>query len=368
MRLLLITGSFPPQKCGVGDYCYSLTRALSKISDIKICVLTSATSGTVNAISGIEIHSVIKRWDIFDIKKIIGLIRNFSPDIVHIQYPTQGYRRQLLPDLLPLICFLMGAKIVQTWHEGFGWLRAPQFCMKAMVPGHFLVVRPRYRESLPFFMRWVLESRDIHFIPNASSVPKASLSNDERIALRTQTLKGQQRLVVFFGFVHPPKGVTLLFDIADPGSDHIVIAGEIDQAGKYKDEILKHCSSEPWVGKVTISGFLTAEAASKLLSVADAVILPFRMGGGEWNTSIHSAALQGTLVITTSQKKIGYDALNNIYYSKVDDVTSMKKALNDFAGTKRAHTSTMDNDQWKKIASDHYVIYKSTLAKNISGT
>jgi glycosyltransferase involved in cell wall biosynthesis len=367
VRLLLITGSFPPQKCGVGDYTFSLTRALAEIPDIKIGVLTSATPDMVNAKNGIEVYPIIKRWDISDVPKIIGLIRKWSPDIVHVQYPTQGYRRKLLPDLLPLICFLMGAKIVQTWHEGFGWLRAPQFFMKAMIPGSLLVVRPQYRESLPSFMRWVLESRDIHFIPNASSVPRASLSNDERIALRMQTLKGQQRLVVFFGFVHPPKGVTLLFDIADPSSDHVVIAGDIDQAGKYKDEIQQYCSSEPWLGKVTISGFLTAEAASKLLSVADAVILPFRTGGGEWNTSIHSAVLQGTLVITTSKNKIGYDILNNIHYSSIDDVASMKNALNDYAGTRRTHRLSMDDNQWKKIAYDHNVIYKSTLANKSSG-
>jgi hypothetical protein len=358
---MLITGSFPPQKCGVGDYSFNLAQALSGIPDIKVGVLTSDHQGAVKVSHGMEVFPIIKRWSLFEIPKIISIIRNWSPDIVHIQYPTQGYGRRLLPNLLPLICFLMGAKIVQTWHEGFGWLRAPQVLMKSMIPGSLVVVRPQYRRNLHPILRWILGSRELHFIRNASSVPRVSLSNDERTALRELNLKGQKRLIVFFGFVYQKKGVTLLFDIANPGSDHIVIAGEIDQAGEYKHEIMRRCSVEPWLGKVTITGFLASESVAKLLSVADAVVLPFRTGGGEWNTSIHSAILQGTFVITTSLVRSGYDISHNIYYSKIDDVDSMKKALDVYSGTKREYTIDIDKDDWLQIAADHHLIYKSIL-------
>jgi len=362
---MVITGSFPPQKCGVGDYTFSLTQELSGISDIKVGILTSAGQDPVSVSDGAEIFPIIKKWSFFEITKLIKFIRHWSPDIVHIQYPTQGYRQRLLSDLLPLICYLMGSKIVQTWHEGYGWLRTPQFLMKALIPSTLIVVRPQYREYLPPFMRWFLGRRKLQYIPNASSVPKASLSYDERIELRKQSLQGQKRLIVFFGFVYPKKGVTLIFDIADPNSDHIVIAGQIDQAGAYRDEVLRRCTSEPWLGKVTITGFISVESASRLLSVADAVILPFRTGGGEWNTSIHSAALQGTFVLTTSQLKNGYDPLHNIYYSKIDDVLSMKGALNIYAGVKINNRIKID-DEWKKMAAEHYVIYKSILTRNFS--
>jgi hypothetical protein len=211
-------------------------------------------------------------------------------------------------------------------------------------------------------MRWALWNKSVVFIQNASVIPRNDLSEQEKSTLKERYLKEQKRLIVFFGFVHPHKGVELLFDIADPASDHIVIAGEMGEGGDYQQEIMRRASAEPWLGKVTTTGFLPPGDVAGLLAVADAVILPFRDGGGEWNTSIHGATLQGTIVITTSQSRNGYDKKHHVYYAKVDDVQEMRSVLEVYAGRRREYDAHPDSNAWRQIAAEHHSLYEHLLA------
>lgn len=361
MRVLLVTGSFPPMRCGVGDYSYSLAKALAVAPEIHVGVLTSVSGGKMGKIDGIEIFPVIKKWGLIEALKIIKIIRHWSPDIVHIQYPTQGYSNGFLPWVLPIIAFMLRKKVVQTWHEGYGRRSAPKLLLKAIIPGGLVVVRPQYKDSLPISLRWALWNKQYVFIRNASPFPKIDLDEKTKVDLREQYLKGQKRLIVFFGFVYPNKGAELLFEIADPDSDQIVIAGEIVEASEYQQKIMKLATAKPWLGKVTVTGFLLPADIAALLAISDAVVLPYRVGGGEWNTSIHAAVLQGTFVITTSMSRHGYDEKLNTFYAKVDEVQEMKSALDTYSGTRRKNDPYFDRDEWKEIANKHISLYRALL-------
>lgn len=364
MRVLLVTGSFPPMRCGVGDYTYSLAEALAVDPAVHVGVLTSISGGeTTGKAAEIEIFPVTKNWSLSEALKVIKIILHWSPDIVHIQYPTQGYDNGLLPWVLPMISFLMGKKVVQTWHEGYGRRDAPKLFLKSVVPGGLVFVRPQYEKNLHPHLRWALWKKKTVLIPNASAIPRVDLDEREKDVLKKKYLKKQKRLVVFFGFVYPHKGVELLFEIADPASDQIVIAGEIAEEGVCRHEIMRRASTESWSGKVTITGFLPAIDVAALLAVADAVILPFRSGGGEWNTSIHGAVLNGAFVITTSLTQKGYDKKRNVYFAKVDDIQEMRLALAVYAGTRREYHADIDRDEWRQIADKHRALYESLLSE-----
>ncbi|MCU0666041.1 MAG: glycosyltransferase family 4 protein [Candidatus Omnitrophica bacterium] len=358
MRVLLVTGSYPPMKCGVGDYTYNLAQALAVNHEIQVGVLTSAINGTINKVAGVEIFPIIKKWGIAETLKVIKVIKRWSPDIVHIQYPTQGYGNVLLPWLLPVISFLMGKKVVQTWHEIYVLRNAPKVFLKSIIPGGLVFVRPRYIESLHFIMRWALWGKKTATIQNASSIPCVNLDETEKSQLKKQYLKTQKRLVVFSGFIYPHKGIELLFEIANPATDQIVIAGEDVKETGYLPEIIKRVSLGLWSEKVTFTGFLPAQGLAALLAVADAVILPFRNGAGEWNTSIHAAVLNRAFVITTSLTQRGYDRKRNIYFTKVDDIQEMKSALANYAGKRRDYDHDIDRDQWQEIADRHCLLYE----------
>lgn len=368
MRVLLVTGSFPPMRCGVGDYSQNLAGSLASVGEIQVGVLTSAPGAAEEPAGEVERFPLIERWSLAEAVKVIRLIRSWSPDIVHIQYPTQGYGKGYLPWFLPMIAFLMGKKVVQTWHEGYGRRNALGLLFKSIVPGGLVFVRPNFIEdNLHSMLNWAIWGKNPVFIPNASSIPCAGLSEHEKLEIKKPYLQKQKRLIVFFGFVYPGKGVELLFDIADPISDQIVIAGEIAGEGEYPQDIMRRASVEPWRGKVTVTGFLPAADVASLLSVADAVILPFRMGGGEWNTSLHGAVLNGAFVITTSLTRNGYDANNNVYYAKVDDIREMQSALAAYAGRQRAHHADTGRDEWRQIADKHRALYAKLLTKRSTG-
>ena len=363
MRVLLVTGSFPPMKCGVGDYTNNLAKALIADSEVNAGVLTSSQGGEMGKTEGIEIFPVIKRWGLIEALKVIKIIRLWSPDIVHIQYPTQGYGNGWLPWVLPMISFLMRKKVVQTWHGGYGKREEHKFFLKIIIPSKLVVVYLRYEKDFHPHLLWALRKKKPIFIPNASSIPRVELGDLEKETLKKQYLKKQKRLVVFFGFVYPYKGVELLFEIADPASDQIVIAGEIEEKGDYSGKIMKHATAESWIGKVTITGFLPAADVAALLTVADAVILPFRSGGGAWNTSMQAAVLNGAFVITTSLTQNGYDPKRNVYFAKVDDIQEMRTALAIYAGIRRGYDADIDRDEWRPIADRHRSLYESILYK-----
>ena len=197
----------------------------------------------------------------------------------------------------------MGKKVVQTWHEGYSdWKLAKRLFLKAIVPGVLVTLHSSYKELLHSKLRWALWLKKTVFIPIASNIPVVDITDGQKNALRQKYLKKQTRLIVFFGFVYPSKGVELLFQIADPASDQIVIAGEFGNAEDYNQKITELASTNPWGGKVTITNFLSSEDISELLTIADAAILPFRTGRGEFNRgSVYATIAHKAFTVTTSE-------------------------------------------------------------------
>ncbi|MEK7285741.1 MAG: glycosyltransferase family 4 protein [Nitrospirota bacterium] len=359
MRVLLITGSFPPDQCGVGDYSFNLAKALDSLPEIKIAVLTNCSSAHPASHETFDLFPLIPKWRLSEIGKVIKVIREWTPDIVHIQYPTQGYQRGLLSWFIPLLAFCMGKTVVQTWHEFYRKKHIPQLFLKTIVPGGIIFVRPQYRENLSSFLQWSLWGKKTVQIENASTIPNVVLNQEETHRLRRTYLMEQKRLVIFFGFVYEHKGVEQLFEIANPTTDQIVIAGGMTQEDPYCQKVLRLAATTTWQGKASVKGFLSNNDIAALLSIADAVVLPFKIGGGEWNTSLHAAILQGTFVITTSLNPCGYDTKQNVYYAKPNDVMAMQAALQTYAGKRRPFSPDIDGDPWHQIAIKHQSFYLS---------
>jgi glycosyltransferase involved in cell wall biosynthesis len=232
--------------------------------------------------------------------------------------------------------------------------------LKALVPSALVVVRPAFRSNLPALFRRLLGRRQLHYIANGSPLPTADPSPQQREALRREWLQGAQRLLVFSGFVMPGKGVELLFEVADPATDRLVISGQCDDEG-LRRLIEDKQAQGPWQGRITRVGFLPAADLAMLLALADAVVLPFRSGGGIWNSSIHGATAQGSFVLSTSRDEPGYDPGRNIYFARVDDVEGMRAALAAHAGTRRPPVAA--GVEWSGIAQRHVELYRSRLSR-----
>lgn len=363
MRILIISGSIPPMKCGIGDYTAQLALALGKRPDTTVAVLTDvAATGTTIAEGYFEVLPVAHGWRMRDAWPIIQAVRRWRPDVVHIQYPTQGYGLRKLPWLLP--AFLSGLRlpVIQTWHEyyrtvrGMGW-----HLLNLLWPGSVVVVRPNYRSALAPWLQRLAWGKHFHFIPNASAIPAVQLNAANRLAVRAKFLAPPSQLIVYFGFAYPEKGMDLLFKIADPALHHLVIVGSLDPANPYHQQILEESRQPRWIKRVTVTGFLSASEAARVLAAADAVVLPFRSGGGPWNTSLQAAVIQGTFVLTTSVERQGYSATENVYYAQPHNLVEMQQALQRYAGRRSPPNGTGPFVDWGSIAEQHAQLYRQAV-------
>ena len=365
MRILLVAGSYPPEPCGVGDYTEKLANSLAALKGVHVGVLTTSASGRRSTnTSPVELMEAVQKWNFYELPKLISVIRQWRLDLVHIQYPSQGFFFRRLPSFLPLMCRLMGLKVIQTWHEPHRMRGVLHFLLQALGASGLIFVRPSYLDMLPPPFRRLIKRNHQVTIPNASSLPISPLDETQRLDLRAQYIGPYKRLVVFFGFVYPSKGIELLFDIAAPSSDSVIIAGAV------KDDTYMHQLAEVALAKgwredqLHFTGFLSPQDAADLLAVADAVVLPFLNGGGEWNTSIHSALAQGTLVITTAVSPRGDEPQRNLYTAAPVDIHAMRTALDRLAGRRGSPKST--ESQWQEIAMVHVNFYRRCVCSDES--
>jgi glycosyltransferase involved in cell wall biosynthesis len=357
MRILLISGSLPPMKCGVGDYTAHLAEALGRCENTSVAVLTDEQAKPIPSDFNFEVFPVARGWKMSDIAAIATAARRWRPDVVHIQYPTQGYGLKLLPWLLPAFFRIANVPVVQTWHEYHPEEMGRRNLLNAALGGGLIAVRPDYKSKMSASYRWLIRRKQFGFIPGASAIPRVQLSDTERSALRYRFARTSRRLIAFFGFAHPAKRIELLFEIGDPKQHSLVLICDLNATDAYQEQILNVSKREPWVGKVTITGFLPSEEVGQILAAADAVVLPFQNGGGLWNTSMRAATLQGTFVLTTSRALRGYNSWENVYYAQPDDVPEMREALSKFVGKRKSESIADPNCEWDAIASAHVSLF-----------
>jgi glycosyltransferase involved in cell wall biosynthesis len=225
-------------------------------------------------------------------------------------------------------------------------------------------VRPDFPEGFQRGLSAAVASKPFHFIPNASQIPRATptLAQIESFRLK-HNIGANESIVVYFGLLYPDRGVEQLFDIANPSRDRLfIVGGPITGAESYYHTLNSIAHRSPWRNRAILTGFLPTEEVAFLLAVADAVVLPFRKGGGIWNTSIHAARLQGTFVLATSHNEHGYDATRNIFWAGPDNVPQMQHALALHRGT-RSLAGVSDVPQWPDIAARHREIYRTALER-----
>ncbi len=366
IRVLLVTGSYPPMRCGVGDYTERLARAFIDQSGVELRVMTSLAQGPT-ADDPSWLHRVMPSWRIAALPYFFSVYRAFRPNIVHVQFPTQGYRVATGPTLIPLVSrWLMGASVVGTWHEypPRGWTKAAVAMWgMAMAASAVIFVRPDYPDHVDGMLARMLGKTPLTFIPNASVLPVVALSSVERAYLRNEIGCSDRQLVSFFGFAHPNKSVEQLFEIADPQQHHLLLISELSPTDPYHERLRSLAKSDRWRGKVTVTGFVEAERVACLLAASDAAIFPFDNGGGSWNSSLHAATSQGVFSIVTSRERSGYIADQNIYYATPADINEMRVALDQYVGTRTPRNTAGSPDQWSAIASTHIDLYRSLVQR-----
>ncbi|PPC95362.1 MAG: hypothetical protein CTY33_01050 [Methylotenera sp.] len=357
MKVLVITGSYPPDKCGVGDYTYHLVKSLSALNHLELAILTSTYPADDYHVENVRILYNKYGWRLRNLFNTRSLIAEFDPDIVHIQYPTIGYTG-VLAKYLPVLCKMMGIKVIQTWHEhyvGCGTIGWPN----VMSCDGLIYVRPELPVLLPKWAKFWLKSTPQMYVPNAATICIPSLNEDQIHIIRNR-LSASKRIVCFFGFANENKGLENLFNIVNPETQHLVLICDLDVRNLYQEKILNIIKQEKWVNNVTVTGFLPNQEVGEILAASDAIIFPFPDGTGVWNTSLKAAENSGVFTIATTKQLelLGYQKDRNIYYCAYDDINSMVGVLDHYIGNRITPNTSYS---WEDVSSSHFQFYQKLL-------
>jgi glycosyltransferase involved in cell wall biosynthesis len=360
---MMISGSYPKMKCGVGDYTYLLIRYLCN-HGMKVKVITSKNKNVKNSESCLPI---IDSWGLKCIKKIINRLVEDNGNIIHIQYPTKGYGYNIGINLLPLYIKLFNHnnyKIILTLHE----FSQTNFLRKlAIIPLILFsdkIIFTNYEEkdivSKVFFFLNKRKFTVINIGPNI--IPKLP---NQKTAKKTHT-------ITYFGFIRPDKGIDVLLKAIKltkiyKEKDFILnIIAELENKDKYHKRIIDLIDRLDNT-KINVTGFLSEEKVSEKLYETDLSVLPFTDGLTYRRGSFIASVAHDVPVISTYSNLTSldlYDSLKN-YLVKPYDINALAEKIDKFFYDEdyRAQLYLITSKikglfDWNIIAETHIELYK----------
>lgn len=333
MRVVLITGSYPPDTCGVGDYTFRL------VSELQAC--------------GVIIKVITKYdWKLANIFDIIKQIRSFNPDIVHIQYPTIGYEYGLAPQALSVLW-----PSVITLHEvsEMNILRRLSLYPFSIRSKKIIFTNIYEMYYTRRFAPWISFSSNV--IPIGSYIPIGAPSGE--ITLDE---------VVYFGLIRPKKGIEDVITLASLIKDfsiniNVRIIGLPDpRYSKYLEDLQKRTKELPVIWDI---GLAAADVAD-LLARSKIAYVPYPDGASERRSSLLALLANGVATITTHGKQTPAKFNRVVEFAQspaqalriIERFFGEKKYMVDLAKKGQKYAQNLS---WEAIAYKHVEIYKSII-------
>jgi glycosyltransferase involved in cell wall biosynthesis len=267
MRWCLITGSSPPDVCGVGDYTEHLSTAL-QASGEQVVVF----------------HR--NNWSIGQLWRHLSDLRRLELDFYLLQYPTEGYGYSMLPQLLML--GLLGRRRAVTLHEYARKSTKGKMAIYAffLTGCKFVFTNELDARFARQWAPWIGRPRIIAIgsnIPwNTKQVPEFDVS--------------------YFGLIRPHKGIEkFLIDAcslkAKMPDTRIALIGNVPRGYEgYAREVFDQSAKS---GFVVLNG-LDPGSVGTLLAKSKICFFPFEDGLSERRGSVLAAMGNGSLVVGTS--------------------------------------------------------------------
>lgn len=260
MSIIIITGSYPPDICGVGDY-------------------------TARIMQRDWTLYYRKDWGIGSFFRYIRDINKLGIKTINMQYPTQGYGWSIVPHLLCIYFSLFTRKRFSvTIHE------QSQLSLKARWAQKLILLTANRVIFTNDFERSYAIKR-FPFMRGRSTVIKifSNISAVDHI----RPISEREYEVVNFGHVRPNKGLEEF--IEKTKGRKACIAGQVPEGFEEYFEKIKSSGVE-------IKLNLSDRDVSELLNNTKLVYLPFPDGVSQRRGSFLASAINGAVVYTTIGK------------------------------------------------------------------
>lgn len=333
MKITFITGSYPPDACGVGDYTYRLAEALR--------------------LQGITVEIVHDEdWSLCNVPRLLRRIKALHSDLVHLQYPTIGFGAHLTPQVLSVLC-----PGVVTLHEvrQSHILRRLSLYPYSVRSHQIIFTTVHERDYAIKWAPWILNRCSV--IPTGTNIKKGDQN-------KIRDLKE----IVYFGLIRPDKGLEDIFALAALIKSSSLPLG-VRIIGKpypkcidYYEKLRKQSEHLPVTWNIGLPG----AAVGDILSSSLVAYMPFPDGASERRTSLMALLANGVATVTTQSKTTPSELNRVVEFARspehalqvIQRVIADKELIKTLSDNARAYAN---NFTWDAIALKHKELYSKIL-------
>jgi glycosyltransferase involved in cell wall biosynthesis len=385
MRVLYITGEFPPMRGSIGDHTARLATAVMAQGH-EVGVLTS-TEARGAKLPGAEIFPLVEQWNLGSWRAIGEAARGY--DVLHLEYQAGAFGMGLAPQLMAdaTRLFTGGKPFVTTFHDLLlPYLfpkagRARGWSVRHLARASDGVVVTNEEDAEALRQQGVTR---LWQIPIASPLPLDPGPDFDREAWRESWNVGlQHKLLVHFGFINRAKGVETLLRAYDgllrAGQPvRLLMAGDplgaSDPSNKAYLEEIHHLAGElnleePWI---QWTGDLSEQELIRSILAADLIVLPFREGASlRRSTLVMSLSLGRPVVTTEPATPIPFlQNGHNIALVRRDDSAAFARQIAlliryepTLRRLERGASELRQHFDWGRIAEQYVEVYRAVLAR-----
>ncbi len=380
VRIALVGGRVDAERDGVADYAANLSAALRA--------------------AGTDVVPVQVDGSPRDVVAAARRLRADRPDVVHVQFAPSAFGFRPWPGLLP---DLVAAPVVTTVHE-YGWWAAPAWVPPAvwraverggrfdretwrLVTAAAGTVTTNAGHAAELRRRLGVVPQ---LVPLAPNVPDLGGTPGRAAVRRGLGVPGDAEVVVFFGFVHPVKGLRYLIEavaaLRAGGRDrlHLLVLGGFTSAAlpegearAFRAELEAVCREHGVTEHVTMTGHLAAERVSAALHASDVAAFPFTAGATTKSGALLSAFAHGLPTVVTAADPPDPDLVDGVTVAvapRVRDAGVLVEALGGLLDdpARRARVAAggaglAAGRDWAHIAAAHRELYARVLGRSVPG-
>jgi glycosyltransferase involved in cell wall biosynthesis len=327
MRVGLITGEYPPDQGGVGDFTRELGKGLAVLGhDVHVITSKWQVASGKRPISNLQppvpVHREITGWSWGCWKQIRQIVQRERIDVLNVQFQTAAY------GMRPAIHFIPRHKdrppVAVTFHD----LKAPYLFPKAgplrwkavemMAQRADGVIVTNVEDEVRVANRSTERSRrsrksqtaNLVRIPIGSNIAPCLPGAYDRAIWRARWGIGPDDVLLgYFGFLNERKGgedlvETLAALVARGVSAHLLfVGGRVGSSdptnAAYAQKVDRLIAERGLSRRVHHTEYVPAEEVSASLEAVDVCVMPYRDGVSLRHGSLHACLAHGRPVVTT---------------------------------------------------------------------
>jgi len=320
-KLLTIVAHFPPIKCGVGSYAYKISKYFAKKHEVSV-ICNSEVEHSFHESESFRLYNILENFTLSDYLKIKRLIGEIIPDIINIHYHGNDFMRRVTPAFFPFTIkrFFPNIPIVSTMHNFQRPHSLPNISMRSFLEFSDRIIVTNEEELHKMEERFPGFYNKTSLIPVSAGI-EWNGKKHEFSSITLEKIPKGSKIISFFGFINPEKGVDTLIDAFEKVHEkdskvHLLMIGDIhtDKSGElheYYKSIINRIRRKNLDDFISFTGFCNDFEASNYMLLSDLMVFPFKKGLTSKRSSFLSALSHEKPIISTNSKFLPDGIKNN---------------------------------------------------------